>query len=176
MTQLKRITEPAGHSHDRAAAAQFKDDLHKGRPSLVLSDFHDAEGWTKAMLGHLIQAGDLIEKLYAMQEGSYGMDEQIPDDDTLSRSLFRMNHGPWCSATGSTGLCSALEARPPHISGLYPSEMQASRDFCAKLDAMPERDALMAPFNAVVTEGPRLAAIPYNVHYQEDMTRGSRSS
>ncbi len=162
------LRTPVQPADDRQRAIQA--DLSRGRPSLVGVAF-EMDAGTKKALGHLLDAAEIIERLYQKQQGVYGMDAQIAADDTLSRSHFQVNQGPWCSATGSGPECNALASRPPHVVGLYPADMQADKDFCAKLEKRPDAEQLLTPFTVVVRQGDNLAAIPYNVHFAEDATK-----
>ena len=161
------LKAPVTPKDERQRAVQA--DLSRGRPSLAGVTFAMDAG-TKQAVEHLLDAAELIERLYQKQQGVYGMDAQIAPDDTLSRSHFHVNQGPWCSATGSGPECNALASRPPHVVGLYPADLQADKDFCAKLEKLPDAEKLLTPFTVVVRRGDRLEAVPYNVHFAEDTT------
>ncbi len=168
---FESLKTPVTAADPRQRAVQA--DLSRGRPSLASVTFETDEG-TKQALGNLFAAAEIIERLYQKQQGVFGMDAQIPESDTLSRSLFHVNQGPWCTATGSGPECNALASMPPRVVGLYPAEMQADKGFCAKLEKEPNAEELLKPFSVVVRQGDKLAAVPYNVHFQEDVTEVAR--
>ncbi len=164
-TTLQAPVEPRD-DRQRAVLA----DLSRGRPSLAGATF-DADAGTKKALAHLLDAAEVIERLYQKQLGVYGMDAQIEPSDTLSRSHFHINQGPWCTATGSGPECNALASKPPQVVGLYPAALQADKGFCAKLEKTANAEELLSPFTVVVQQGDKLAAVPYNVHFSEDTTK-----
>ena len=70
----------------------------------------------------------IVERLYAKQNGVFGLDAGIPTDDTMSRALFFRNQGPLCKApkTESEPACYALPRRSPSVSGLSDSRAQGA--------------------------------------------------
>jgi hypothetical protein len=65
--------------------------------------------------------------------------------------------------------CSAIGGAPKKISGLYPASIQEQEDFCEGLKKHDNAEALRHQFNVVVADGAGLKAVPYNVHFAEDM-------
>ncbi len=171
-----RITERA-----KAKAAAPNDPRHEalakevagGYFTLVESDFTAGTPEDKAIVGHIMKAAAIVERVYQKQLGSWGMAQKIPADDTLARLVFFINQSPWCSAPGveSDQNCSAVAPRPENLSGLYPHKLQADKAFCDKLAKAPEAEALTRPFTAVVEgEGGALKAVPYTELYKEELT------
>lgn len=146
-------------------------ELAQGRPSLVRSDFRAAAAEDKAIVAHVLAASTIIDRLYARQLGSYGMDKAIPAADTASRAMFFRNHGPWCEAPKTDGdpSCSALASKPRKLSGLYPAKVQADPKFCESLAQRKDHKALFSQFAVVGDKGNGLEAVPYQVAFKEDM-------
>lgn len=143
-------------------------DLARGRPSLIATDLRDADPAIKKAIEHLVAAAEVTERIYQKQQGVYGMDAKIPANDTLSRSLFHVNQGPNCTATGSGPECNALESHPANVVGLYPADLQTDKDFCDKLAKLPNGEELMQPFAVVVRDGDKLTTVPYGKHFAQD--------
>lgn len=156
-----------GHPSDGLDAAELRrrelvrQELAQGRPTLVLTEIADDE---RAFMGHMREAAAAIERIYAQQRGSFGLEEQIPADDPASHALFWRNQGPWCEAPATEGeaACHAIPGGPPRRSGLYPADVQ-TEGFCEALD-----ESLMSQFTVVRREGDGLVAVPYSVAYAAD--------
>lgn len=146
-------------------------ELAQGRPSLVRSDFRAASAEDKAIVAHVLAASTIIDRLYARQLGSFGLDKTIPAADTASRAMFFRNHGPWCEAPKTDGdpSCSALASKPRKLSGLYPAKVQADPKFCESLAQRKDHKALFSQFAVVGDKGNGLEAVPYQVAFKEDM-------
>ncbi|MCJ7450917.1 MAG: hypothetical protein MUO39_00370, partial [Steroidobacteraceae bacterium] len=154
-------------------------ELQQGRPTLVLTKL--TEPRDVQLVGHLEKAARIIERLYAKQNGVFGLDGGIPADDAASRALFFRNQGPFCEApkTENDPACCALAPRPKRISGLYPASIQTDGNFCSVLEKRADADALFNPFSVVRhkkggrAEGnpatDELMAVPYNVAFADDM-------
>ncbi len=154
-------------------------ELEQGRPTLVLTKL--TEPRDAQLVGHLEKAARIIERLYAKQNGVFGLDGGIPADDAASRALFFRNQGPFCEApkTENDPACCALAPRPKRISGLYPASIQTDGNFCNVLEKRADADALFNQFSVVrhkaggraegnpATDG--LVAVPYNVAFADDM-------
>ena len=138
---------------------------------VVASDLRGSSNEDRALVDHLVDAAAVIERLYARQHGTLGMPARIPPDDGLSRLVFYVNQGPWCSApaTEKDPACTALDPRPPRLYGLYPDDLQA-KPFCADLQKAPNAKALTDPFTVVVRDAKgALTAVPFHVQWKEDM-------
>ena len=168
-------TPPPDEAEKRRRAAVLAE-LRQGRPSLVRTDLRAAPAEDRALVGHILAAAAIVERIYAKQRGSFGMDGEIPAGDTASRKLFERNQGPWCEApkTEKDPDCNALARRPPKISGLYPASLQKDPKFCQTLEARKDSKALLTPFTVVVEKGGALEAVPYHVAYKADMEAVSR--
>lgn len=151
-------------------------ELAQGRPTLVRSDFRGASAEDKAFLRHIIAAGEIIERLYARQMGTFGLDAEIPPGDTASRMLFYRNQGPACLAPKTEGDpdCRATPKATPKASGLYPASLLGDPKFCEKLEARPDQKTLLSPFTVVAEEGSNLKAVPFSTAYKDDMSAVSR--
>jgi hypothetical protein len=157
---------------EKKRRASVAAELAQGRPSLVRSDFRAGTDEDKAIVDHVLAAAAIIDRLFARQVGSFGLDKDIPAGDTLSRALFFRNHGPWCEAAKTEGdpNCSALPSRPKKVSGLYPASLQSDPKFCEALEKRKDHKALLDQFAVVVEKGKDLEAVPYHVAYKDDMT------
>jgi hypothetical protein len=123
---------------------------------------------------HIAAAARIIEELYAMQNGSYGLRHCVRADDTLARAVFRRNQGPWCRApaTEDDPFCNACPGFPEQRSGLYPRDLQAGTDFCRALAKRPQAEKLLDPFTVVRRDDRgKLIAAPYHQAYRERMRR-----
>ncbi|MDB4953496.1 MAG: hypothetical protein JWO36_1065, partial [Myxococcales bacterium] len=91
-------------------------DLDQGRPTLVRSELASASGEDKAFVGHMMKLAELIDHLYAKQNGAAALDSKLPADPE-SRSLFRRNRGPKCvaPATEKDPECSAIPGAPKPV-------------------------------------------------------------
>lgn len=161
--------DPAEAARRRAILKEFS----QGYWTLVRSDLRDLSDQESQFVRHVLLAGKIIERLYARQMGTYGLDATIPPDDTLSRSLFFLNHGPRCTApaTRSDKNCRALKQVQKDLPvGLYPTSLQQEESFCDQLAAHPNGDELLAPSTVVIrAKDGQLAAIPYSEAFPKDM-------
>jgi hypothetical protein len=168
-----------GLAADEAARRQaVLAELAQGRPTVlrtVLTDPID-----KAVVGHIEQAAQLVERIHARQNGVFGLEAQIPADDAASKAMFFRNQGPICEApkTEADPNCHALPSKPGKVSGLYPASIQKNPKFCEVLEKRKDADALLAQF-VVVQHKPAgtsagdaaiddLVPVPYHVAYKED--------
>lgn len=164
---------PAPNEVEARRRALLQKELGQGIPTLVETDLHRDTPEDRAMVRHLLQAAQLIERIYARQKGVLGLAEQIPENDLVSRAVFHRNQSPFCQApqTGHDPLCTAVYPRPPQIVGLYPADVQRAPDFCARLAAAPNAAALRDHFSIVVdgAQPGSFAAEPYSSAYRDDM-------
>jgi hypothetical protein len=154
-------------------------ELSQGRPTLVQTRL--ANPRDVALVGHMEKVARIIERLFARQNGVFGLEARIPADDTPSKALFFRNQGPFCEApkTESNPACSALADRPKKISGLYPAAIQSDPKFCDVLQKRKDAETLLDHFVVVRhKDGGRaegnaakddLVAVPYHVAFAEDM-------
>ena len=145
-------------------------ELSQGKATLVETDLSGASEEERAVYGHLAKAAAGVERLYARQRGTAGLDGQLKD--ALSRAVFHRNQGPSCAAPKTEGeaACTALWPRPTLLSGLYPAEVQANKEFCSALEKAPNGKSLMDHFSVVTADGKGgYAAVPYSEGYREDM-------
>jgi hypothetical protein len=151
-------------------------ELAQGRPSLVRTDLKGASAEDRALVQHVLEMARIVDHIYEEQLGTAGLDAGIPGDDPASRSMFRRNHGPFCEApkTENDPHCTALPAKPPRVSGLYPASVQKEPKFCEKLEARKDQKALLGPFTAVVEKNGDLVALPYTAVYKDEMAAVSR--
>jgi hypothetical protein len=171
---------PAGLDPKEVARREaVKKELAQGRVTLVATDLSKATAEEKRFVGFITQAAELVEKLYAKQEGTFELRAKIPADDTAGRSMFFRNQGPKCEApqTQNDPACSAIPDPPKgKLSGLYPAALLEKPKFCeelSKLEAGKKEKVLMDPFT-VVTEDPdkkgAFKAVPYHEAFKEDVT------
>jgi hypothetical protein len=162
---------------EKKRRALVREELAQGRQSVIVSDFRGASEEDRAIVEHVLKAAGLVERIHARQLGSFGMDAEIPADDTASKTLFFRNQGPFCEAPKTEGNadCNALARKPAKVSGLYPASLQKDPKFCEALEARKDQKELLYQF-AVVTENKEggLAAVPYNEAYKDDMRAVSR--
>jgi hypothetical protein len=121
-----------------------------------------------------MRAAALIERLYARQRGTLGMEASLVPGDTASAALFFRNQGPFCVAprTEKNPDCSALPTRPTPVFGLYPPEIQKDRPFCELLQKQVDAKQLLDHFNVVVGGlSKRFRTMKYSEAFGEDMAR-----
>jgi hypothetical protein len=150
-----------------------QEELAQVVPTLVRTDLAgDSEG-ERNMVRHLMRAAVFIERLFAREQGTFGLEGGIPQDDLASRALFHRNQGPFCEQpkTENDPLCSALDPKPARRSGLYPADLQDTPGFCQRLEKAPNADALRDHFS-VVTAGDKpgsFVAVPFTQAWSQDM-------
>jgi hypothetical protein len=148
-------------------------ELSQGRPTLIENDFRDASEADKALVRHMLQVSVLVERLYARQKGTLGLETQIPPGDAASAAMFFRNQGPLCKApkTEKDPDCHALPAAMPPVFGLYPSGIQSDPAFCGVLEKQPNARDLMDHFSVVVPgKTPNtFEAMKYSEAYPEEM-------
>ncbi len=173
---------PAGlDAKEIARREAVKKELAQGRITLVETDLSKASPEEKRFVGFITQAAELIEKLYAKQEGTFDLHAKLADADPASKSLFFRNQTPRCEApqTQADPACTAIPDLPKgKLSGLYPAALLAKPKFCddlAKKDPKEDKDdvfknkALMDPFTVVTAEGEKLKAVPYHEAFKADV-------
>ncbi|MDB4945747.1 MAG: Nudix hydrolase 3 [Labilithrix sp.] len=187
-TVVKRATGPAAPAgldpKETARREAVKKELSQSRITLVETDLSKASEEEKRFVGFVTQAAELIEKLYAREEGTLDLRARIPDDDAASRSLFFRNQGPKCEApaTQNDPACSAIpDLAKGKISGLYPAALLEKPKFCedlAKKDTKDDKDdvfknkGLMDPFTVVAAGGDKgdvFRAVPYHEAFKADV-------
>jgi hypothetical protein len=159
-------------SGERARREAVRLELAQGRPTLIETDFSGAAPAERALVAHLLEAARFIERIYASQKGTLGLEARIPADDPASRALFFRNQGPHCVAprTEREAACHALPERVARVVGLYPAGVQAEAGFCERLEKQPNAKELLDHF-AVVVPGARpntFAALKYSKAYPEE--------
>ncbi len=177
---MKGFGQAAGSDDPKEAARLEKltAEMALSRPTLAEVDLSGLSTAEKAMVGHLLAAGRVIDRLYARQKGALRHADAIASGDPLSQAVFFRNQGPWCVGPDldADPDCSALPSRPAKRFGLYPDAIQADGNFCKTIAARPDARALLHQFSAVVaTEGGDLKAVPYHEHFGEDMRAVARS-
>jgi hypothetical protein len=174
----ERAPQPTDSS-EQERLRLIHEELAQGRPTLVETDFTQASDAEKAFLTHMLSAAELIERIYAQQKGVFGMEADIPESDPASRMVFHRNQSPFCEApkTENQEACSALAKKPARVVGLYPAELQGTKEFCATMQKARNSKALMDHFSVVVaTDQPgAFLAVPYNEAYSREMGAIARS-
>jgi len=183
----KETAAPAGVDPKEVARREaVKKELAQGRVTLVATDLSSAPSEEKRFLGFITQAAELIEKLYAKQEGTLELRAKIPAGDTASTSMFFRNQGPKCEApqTQNDPACNAIPDGPKgKLSGLYPASLLENPKFCddlTKLEAGKKEKVLMDPFTVVTAAGEKVdggkagkdafLAVPYHEVFKDDVT------
>jgi hypothetical protein len=176
----KDAAPPAGLDPKEVARREaVKKELAQGRVTLVATDLSKATPEEKRFVGFVTQAADLIEKLYAKQEGTLDLRAKIPENDPASKSMFFRNQGPKCEApqTQNDPACSAIPDAPKgKLSGLYPAALLEKPKFCddlSKLEAGKKEKVLMDPFTVVAVDEDKkgaFKAIPYHEAFKDDVT------
>lgn len=139
-------------------------EVNQGRPTLVYTDLAAAPGYHHRLVRHISRAAGIIEDLYALQNGSFGLRDCLLPQDFPSRALFRRNQGPWCRAPGTEQdpFCNACPGFPRQRFGLYPPELSEDPGMCDKLADHENAEALLDPFTVVRQSPDGLVAVPYH--------------
>jgi hypothetical protein len=150
-------------------------DLDQGRATLVRTDFTQLSADDKAFVGHMLKVAELIDRVYADQDGSSALADKIAPD-AASHSLFRRDHGPKCVAplTENQPLCSAIPNNPKPVVTVYPAKLtgkngpvdQSQKEFCEIVEKAKNADKLTNPFTVVKDD---LTAVPYTDVYKDQM-------
>ncbi len=165
-----RAASPTAPADPRHAA--LAKELAQSYFTVIESDFTSAPEEDRALVRHVLEAARVIERLHARQLGTFGMERSIPADDGLSRLVFFLNQGPWCSAptTEKDPACTAIAPAPPRVSGLYPRDLQSTAGFCEALAKGPRGVELTRPFSVVARDAAgALVPVRYEAAYREDM-------
>ena len=153
-------------------------ELAQGRVTLVATDLSKASSEEKRFAGFVLKAAELIEDLYAKQQGTTALRSKLPESDTASKTLFFRGQGPKCEGplTQNDPNCSAIPDAPAgKISGMYPEDLLAKPKFCEEI---AKKDKSLAdPFTVVrhaedVDAGApkgKLVAVPYHEAYKKEM-------
>lgn len=146
-------------------------ELNQGYSTLIYHDFRTLSAEQREMVRHIMAAADRIDDLYEYQTGVSGLEERIDALDRASLSLLRRNRGPVCESplTNTNADCSAIAGLRDIPVNVYPHELQTG-EFCAALEALPNGEALLKPFTAVVGTPGQLEAVPYSTHFGARMT------
>src|SRR5262249_27771602 len=104
----------------------------------------------------IMKASELIEALYAKQQGTTELAAKVPADDPASKTLFFRNQRPKCEAPATVNdkNCGALllaDMPAGKISGMYPKDILLKDKFCEQLGK--KGNGLADPFT-VVTSAP----------------------
>jgi len=153
-------------------------ELSQGRLTLVESNFSTATGAEKVLVTHLLGAAVAIERLYARQRGTDGLQAKIPPDDAASAAMFFRNQGPFCKApkTEKDPECRAVPESIRPVFGIYPGEIQKDRSFCALLKKQKNAERLTDHFGVVVRGDAQNAFLPmkYSEAFRDDMDTVAR--
>jgi hypothetical protein len=90
-------------------------ELNQGRPTLVHTDFQGAPERDRVIVRHITAAARIIEELYALQEGSFGLRNCLLPDDPQSQAL------------GATRRPGARRLRPRTIPSATPARTSPKR-------------------------------------------------
>jgi hypothetical protein len=167
---------PGGLSAPESARREaVRLELAQGRPTLIETEFANGAPWERTLAGHIVRTAALIERVYAKQKGTFGMDAAIPAGDTPSAALFFRNQGPFCVAaqTEKNPACNALPSLPKPVYGLYPAPLQSEPGFCATLQKQPNAAELLDHFGVVVAGGAphTFSAVKYSVAFKPEMAQ-----
>lgn len=158
---------------DDPRRAAVKKELAQGRVTLVATDLSKASAEEKKLVASILRAAELVEALYAKQQGTTELSAKVPPDDPASKTLFFRGQGPKCEApaTQDDKNCGALlpaDMPKGKISGLYPKELLEQPKFCDDLLKKPKTLRLADPFTTVVGSGKDLRARSYHETWPEE--------
>lgn len=165
-----KVADPKENARREAVVKE----LAQGRITLVATDLSKASSEEKRFVGFVVKAAELVEQLYAKQQGVTDLASKVPADDTASKMLFFRGQGPKCEALVKDDPaypnCSAIPDAPTgKISGMYPKELLANPKFCEELAKKDK--ALMDPFVIVGGDAKAPKPVPYTEAYKADMEK-----
>lgn len=157
---------PEGEQKRRALLVQ---ELDQGSPTLVYTDLRNAPAAERTFASHMLQVAQLIDSLYARQNGLPALQGQLQADDTAGHSVFRRNWGPRCLApkTEKNPACFALPSPTRQMYDAYPAELQTGPDFCSALEKRPDASKLLDPFVVIRKSGESFEPVPVTVAYAD---------
>ncbi len=140
--------------------ALVRQELDQGRPTLLRANLSKLSEAQRNFVSQMLEAGRLIDQIYAKQTGATEWAGSVLPDDPASKYLFFRNQGPWCRApaTEEDPKCSAVPEAPKQVFGLYPAPLQEDSGFCDYLEKQPNGDDLMDHFNTVAAAAAEAAA------------------
>ncbi len=146
-------------------------ELDQGRVALVHTDFSNGSPADRELVLHVTRAARIIEELFALQLGSFGLRNCMPPGDMASRALFRRNQRPWCQApaTQKDPFCNACPDFAKQFSGLYPPDLAADPELCNKLANASNAAVLLDPFTVVRRSKTGLMSVPYSKEWPARM-------
>ncbi len=149
-----------------------RDDLDYGQPTLVFNDLRELPPGHRAFVRRMLNAAELVDRLYLIQNGAAALADQVPADDPASQSMFRRNQGPRgvSPETELDPVCSAIPGSPEPRVDAYPAALQEQEGFCARFEADPRAEELLAPFTVVRDRDGELLAEPLPDAYPELMS------
>jgi hypothetical protein len=153
-----------------------KKELAQGRLTLLETDLSKASPEEKRFVGFIVKAAEIVDKLYAMQLGTWELSKKIADQDTASKTLFFRTHGFKCEGpkTKDDPNCNALplaDMPKEKLSGLYPTDLLTTNaKFCDDI-AKKKKDPAGNEFTVVVkNDKGELDGKPYTEVYKTEMT------
>ncbi len=171
--ELVKADEPIkGRDDDETRVSnELAEELAQGAPTLITTDLSKLAPAEKNFVRHVLLAAKHIDALYGKMAGATALEASVAGLAPMSRSVFRRNWGPKCSApkTALHPKCNAIGEDVKTVSDLYPANLQQARDFCDKLEKLPNAKPLLEPFVVVREEKGKLAPIPYQVAYKDEM-------
>jgi hypothetical protein len=156
-----------------ARKAAVKKELEQGRVTLVSTDLSKASPQEKKFAFAIVKASEMIEVLYAKQQGTTALAAKLPPDDPASKTLFFRGQGAKCEAplTQNDANCAALlpaDMPKGKTSGLYPADLLTKPKFCEDLGKKDK--TLVDPFTVVSGTADAPKATPYTEAYKDDMS------
>ncbi|MCX7959488.1 MAG: hypothetical protein N3B13_10625, partial [Deltaproteobacteria bacterium] len=87
-----------------------REELNQGIPTLVQTDFSNADPKDKEFVKQMLKIGKMIEELHMKQRGSFHLIGKIKNTVGPAKALFERNQGPWCYApkTEKDSFCNAF--------------------------------------------------------------------
>ncbi len=176
LTAYDRLVQQESATETDPRRVAVKKELAQGRVTLVATDLSKADPRERAFVSAILQVSELVETLYAKQQGTLDLAARLPLDDLASRTLFFRGQGARCEAplTENDPICGALlpaDMPKGKSSGLYPPELLAQPKFC---DIIAKNTALADPFSVVVKNGEALATRKFHEAWPTDVQQIAR--
>src|SRR5580765_4365622 len=149
-------------------------------PTEIGADLSQLSAADRRVLAKLVEASKIIDALFLRQvwAGNEAMLLDLVKDQTAAGRArlryFLINKGPWSRLDHDQTFVPGAPAKPAGAN-FYPSDA-AKADLERWMQSLPEADRARATgFFSVIRRGPggAFAIVPYNVEYQNELTRAA---
>ncbi|WP_223669034.1 dipeptidyl-peptidase 3 family protein [Kangiella shandongensis] len=163
--QKAEAGDSAKDSKAEEAAEYSRFDIYA--PFTLTSDLSHLSDNQKQMIGHLIDAGNIMDNLFWQQ--AYGDKESLlaSIEDPKARKFAKINYGPWDRLDGNSPFLDSYEQKAKGAE-FYPDDMTV-----AEFEAW-EQEGKKGLYSFVERdEDDQLTLVPYSVKFKSELTQAS---